>query len=339
VNRAVVMVAMMVGGMALTWWGSAWLEDSCDKLARHHRLPAALQGALMAAIGSSMPELSSTVLSTLIHGSFDLGVSAIVGSAIFNVLVIPALSALVGGPQKASRLIVYRDAQFYLIAVAVVLVVFSLAVIYRPTADGRLAGELTRWMALIPVAIYLLYLFLHHQDARDEPGERDPGNIRPGRQWLRLGIGLVLIVAGVEGLVVGVIWLGEVFETPSFLWGATILAAGTSLPDAIVSVRAARTHGGEVSLTNVLGSNIFDLLIALPAGVLVAGAVVIDYAAAAPMMGFLTLATVVFFAMLRTGSRLRRSEGLVLLALYGLFVTWIGLETAGLVDLLPGREG
>lgn len=335
-DSAFAMLGMLAAGLALTWLGSGWLERSSGTLARYYRLPAALQGALIAAVGSSMPELSSTVISTLIHGEFDLGVSVIVGSAIFNVLVIPALAGLIGGPQQASRLMVYRDAQFYLISVAVLLIVFSLAVIYQPVEGARLTGELSRWMAVIPVAVYVLYLFLHHQDASEEPGERAVPDIRPGKQWALLVAGLLLIVAGVEGMVRSVIWIGDELGTPSFLWGATVLAAGTSLPDALVSIRASRVEGGAVSLSNVLGSNIFDLLIAIPAGVLIAGVAHIDYAMAAPLMGFLTLATIVFFAMMRTNRQLGRAEAAVLLMLYVVFITWIALETLGYLGALPG---
>jgi cation:H+ antiporter len=336
-HHTAAMIAMLVVGLVLTWLGSSWLAGSSGGLARHYHLPAALQGALIAAVGSSMPELSSTVLSTVLHGAFDLGVATIVGSAIFNVLVIPAVAALAGGAQQAPRLLVYRDAEFYLIAVAVLLIVFSLAVIYEPASDARLRGAVTRWMALLPVAVYVLYLYLHQQDAREEPRRGKAAKTRPWRDWRTLlFLGLVLIVIGVEGLVRGVIWLGEVFNTPSFLWGATVLTAGTSLPDALVSVRAARSEGGAVSLTNVLGSSIFDLLIAIPAGILIAETATVDYAVAAPMMGFLTLATVAFFTMMRSSQVLRPGEGAFLLVLYAVFVAWMILEATRVLTILGG---
>jgi len=75
---------------------------------------------------------------TLLHGEFDLGVSAIVGSAVFNVLVIPAVSVLVAGPQGTCRGLLYRDAQFYLTSVSVLLVTFALAPNSTSRADRRL---------------------------------------------------------------------------------------------------------------------------------------------------------------------------------------------------------
>ena len=75
---------------AVIWKGSTWLEGSAARLSRHYGLPVAVHGAVVIAIGSSFPELSSVVVSTLLHGEFSLGVGAIVGSAIFNLLAIPA---------------------------------------------------------------------------------------------------------------------------------------------------------------------------------------------------------------------------------------------------------
>ena len=126
------------------------------------------------------------------------------------------------------------------------------------------------------------------------------------------------------------------FETPSFLWGPTIIAISTSLPDAFVSVRAAAHDQGEVSVSNVLGSNTFDLLVALPIGVLLVGSATVNYALAVPMMGVLTLATVILFTAMRTGLEITRPEAWVLLLSYVLFILWILIETMGYIDTLPG---
>lgn len=101
-----------------------------------------------------------------------------------------------------------------------------------------------------------------------------------------------------------------------------------------MSLKAARKGAGTVSVANVLGSNIFDLLVAVPVAVLIAGTATIDYAVAAPMMGVLTVSTIALFALLRTGLTLTRAKSLFLLVLYGLFVTWMGLETAGLTSVV-----
>ncbi len=331
---------------ALIWKGSGLLETASERLAAHYRLPDIVQGAVVVAVGSSFPELSTVVVSALVHGEFELGVAAIVGSALFNILVIPGVAGLVARERlPSSRDLVYKEAQFYIISVAVLLLTFSFAAIYNPVEAGAagsgggeqaILGEMTRWLAAIPVGLYLLYVFVQYQDTLDHEGEAAPDTIRPAREWGRLLLSLAVILAGVEGLVRAAIAFGEHFGTPSFLWGITVVAAGTSVPDAFVSVRAARAGRSVTSLANVLGSNIFDLLVCIPAGVLIAGAAVINFSVAAPMMGVLTAATVALFLMLRTGMTLSRREAAALLALYAVFVLWIGAESFALVDLVPG---
>jgi len=105
--------------------------------------------------------------------------------------------------------------------------------------------------------------------------------------------------------------------------------------------REALVHKGEgdVSVGNVLGSNVFDLLVALPAGILIAGAAPIDFGVAAPLMAVLTFATIVLFAMMRTGLSLGRGECSVLLVLYVAFVVWLVLETTGILHWLGQPVG
>ena len=324
---------------AVTWAGSDLLEGAAEQLSTYYRLPATVQGAVVVAIGSSFPELSATVIATLVHGQFDLGVAAIVGSAIFNVLVIPGLSGLIGKRLDTDRELVYKDAQFYIVSVVALLLAFSFAVVYHPIGGERLEGLLTRPIALIPFLLYGLYIFLQAQDARDHrarvaAGTEEVHDIRPLWAWGKMLASLVLILAGVEGLIRVALGLGEALNTPSFLWGLTIIAIGTSLPDTLVSIQAARRGRSVVSLANVLGSNIFDLLVAIPVGVLIAGATPIDFAVAAPMMAFLTLATIVLFAQLRTGLTVSRVECWLLLGLYGVFVVWMTLETIGVMGVV-----
>jgi cation:H+ antiporter len=228
-----------------------------------------------------------------------------------------------------------------MIAVAALTLAFAFAAIYRPVEgpEGAIRGEMTRAIALIPFALYFLYAFVQHQDAaehREAVAEADASAVRPAREWGRLALALALIVAGVEGLVRAALSFGEILGTPDFLWGITVVAAGTSVPDAFVSVRAARGGKGLATIANVLGSNVFDLLVCIPAGVLIAGAAVIDFSLAAPMMGVLTGATVALFLALRTGMSLSRREGWGLLGLYALFLIWVVAESVGGVDLVPG---
>jgi len=340
-SAAATTVALEVGVViltaGLTWVGSRWLETGAEELSEHYRLPAVIQGSVVVAIGSSFPELASVVAAGLL-GAFDLGVGGVVGSAIFNVLVIPGLAGLAtDGNLDSSRTLVYKEAQFYMIAVSALVITFALAVIYYPTEGGAaLGGSLTRPLAAIPLAMYLLYLFVQYQDVSDHRAASDAseGAVLPA--WGRLLAGLVVIGASVHFLVEAIDALTRTFGVPEFLAGVTVLAAATSLPDALVSVRAARDERGVTSLGNVLGSNTFDLLVAIPLGVLVVGTVPVDFAVAAPMMGVLTVATIMLFTILRTDLAMSPLEAVALLGTYAVFVAWVVAETVGLTSVVRG---
>ncbi len=327
-------MALAAVATIVIWKGSDVLEETSGELAAYYELPAIVQGAIIAAVGSSFPELSTTVLSTLLHGEFDLGVAAITGSAIFNILVIPGLSALSSdGRLQSNRDLVYKEAQFYMVSVAGLLLTLSFAVIYNPIPGDRLIGHLTRPIALIPVALYLLYIFIQYQDTMDyDAPEVEKDSIR--EDWVLLVASLIVIAVGVEGLVRAALGLEAVLGVPSFLWGLTVVAAGTSLPDAFISVKAARRGNASTSVANVLGSNIFDLLVAVPIGVLIAGATAVNYGRAAPMMGILTLATVALFTFMRTGLEITDREAYALLGIYALFILLMVFETVGVTSLI-----
>ncbi len=331
-------IGIVVVSSLVVWKGGSLLESSSEKLALYYHLPPVVRGSIILAVGSSFPELSTTIISTLIHGKFDLGVSVIVGSAIFNILVIPGISVIVAGKLNSDKILVYKDAQFYITSVAVLLLMFSMAVIYHPVDGTAILGKITRPLALVPILLYFLYIFLQAQETKDfkKDNQKSSDIASIGKEWGKMLISLLLIVASVEGLIRSAIFFGEYFQTPDFLWGATIVAAATSVPDAIVSIRVAIHQKGVVSLSNVLGSNIFDLLIAVPAGVLVAGASVVNFSVAVPMMLFLTLATVVLIAFLRWNLRMNAREGWLLIALYVIFLAWLITEHVWEAGLISG---
>jgi cation:H+ antiporter len=330
---AVVVVLVTTG---IIWVGSGWLEEAAESLAAYYGLPAVVQGSVVIAVGSSFPELASVVI-TALSGSFSMGVGAIVGSAVFNVLVIPAISGIASDTAvDADRTIVYKEAQFYMVAVAALVITFALAVIYFPVAGTGLNGRITRPLAIIPLALYGLYLFIQWQDVNDHESEAVSDEIDVVRSWGTLALGLGAILLGVELLVGAVETLNAAFGIPEFLAGVTIIAAATSLPDTLVSVRAAKAGNGVTSLGNVLGSNTFDLLVAIPLGVLIVGNATVSFAVAAPMFGVLTVATILLFTVLRTDLELTGVESYLLLLVYGAFVAWVVGETIGVFDLLVG---
>ncbi|WP_049934694.1 sodium:calcium antiporter [Halalkalicoccus jeotgali] len=333
-NPLFVATALVIVSTGVIWKGSEVLEASAERLSKHYGLPVAVHGAVVVAVGSSFPELSTVVISTLLHGEFSLGVGAIVGSAVFNLLVIPAFSALSSERLESTRDLVHKDAQFYIISVLVLFATFALGATYVPGGTNQ-AAVLTPALVVFPLLTYGIYVFLHYQDVREHTQSEDIA-IKSAHEWGRLVVSLALIAIGVEGIVRGALEFGAVFDTPPAFWGITVIAIATSLPDTFVSVRAARQGSSVTSLTNVLGSNTFNLLVAIPVGVLIAGATTVNFLVAVPLLGFLGIATLVFIVSARTDLKISNSEAYVFLALYAVFLIWMGLETAGISQTVRG---
>lgn len=322
-------------GSVAIWMGARWLEPAANDIAAAYNLPSLVQGAILVAAASSFPEFSSVVLAAARHGEFELGVASIVGSAIFNVLVIPSLVVFAGGGAvDTSRELVYKDAQFYLLAIVVTFLTLTLAVVYVPVEGAGAVGELTSGLALVPLGLYVIYLLVHYLDMLEGEAPDADAHARASRALVGFVGGIVAILVGVEALLHASIEFGELFGTPSYLWGLTVVAIGTSLPDLLLSVKAVQADRPVVSLSNVFGSNVFDLLVAIPAGAIVAGSVIVRLDRAVPMFAFLVVATVVVMAALRTAMAISRREAVLIMALYLLFLAWMVLEAVGLVDVL-----
>lgn len=328
-------VVVILIATGVIWIGSGWLENAAEQLSSYYGLPPVIQGSVVVAIGSSFPELAGVIV-TAFAGVFEIGVGTIIGSAVFNILVIPALAGL-AAPQDAietNRALVYKEAQFYMIAVSAIVIAFALAVIYAPTGEGSLTGELTRPIVAIPLALYGMYLFIQWVDVSDHDAAAPTETVAVRRNWGFLLAGLGAIGVSMHFFIGAVESLTVTVGVSEFIAGVLIVAGATSLPDTIISVRAARERRGLTSLANVLGSNTFNLLVAIPLGVLILGTVPINFAASAPMFGLLTVATMLLFVVLRTDMTLTKRESYLLLASYAGFVAWAIGEAVGVVDFL-----
>lgn len=345
-------IAFVVGGTlvgtALLWIACSRLEEATHRLAQGYGIPDAVKGSILLAISSSMPELITVMLAFPVHRDFELGLSAIIGSAIFNILVIPAFSVYARRrPLKANRELVYREAQFYLVSVAVLMLVLSLSVIYgnipstlRPDGRRMFTGEFTPRLAGFPLLLYGLYLFIQFEEVKRQRHDHPRrGGINVLKEWAILLGCIVLILIGVELLLRVAITLGNALGTPTFLWGMTIVAAATSLPDTFVSVRASVLGRTESSVSNVFGSNVFDLLVAVPLGVMLTGAIAINFTQIVPMMTFLVVATVVMLIFMLRDMELSMGESHVMMVLYTGFGVWMTLEAFGMTNVLGVRSG
>jgi len=270
-------IALITSFYLLARISDVYFVDSLDKIAAKWNLSHEMAGATLMAIGSSAPELFVAIISLVRAGDHQaIGVGTIVGSALFNILVIIGASAMV----KSAKLVwqpVMRDLIFYLIAVVMLFVVMY-------------SGEVSILEGFILVAIYGLYLLavmygrklFKFEDGdvmeEDEPEEELKGwrlifkplhiileKIFPPAKhyWLTFffSIGAIAVLCWV--LVESAIGISHLLNIPEVIVALTVLAIGTSIPDMMSSIIVARQGRGGMAVSNAIGSNIFDILIGL----------------------------------------------------------------------------
>lgn len=316
---------------------------SLDQISQRLSLPASVAGASLMAMGSSAPELAIALLSLFRDGgeNSDLGVGTIVGSAVFNILIITGVSALVM-PTEVSRKTVIRDAAFYVLCIGMLFWVFI---------DGRIsiieAGSF--------LLVYGLYLFVL---ARWKGGEEatpdgappdDEVEVRgaliwrvvplvlriftgdPRRSYVRAFVVSILAVGAICWVLVdAAVELATAFSIPPVVIGLTVLAAGTSVPDMISSIVVARQGRGDMAIANAVGSNIFDILVGLGLPWLLTLTVLqrgITVGTDGLFSSVLILLVTVFLlvTLLFIGRGLSRAQGGLLVAVYVGYVFWIVL--------------
>ena len=327
--------------------------ESLDAIARKLNLPHNVAGASLMAMGSSMPELSIALITLIRAGGrySDIGVGNIVGSAVFNILVITGMSALIR-PARITRPVIIRDCLIYTVSIGLLLGVY---------VDGRVTlSETLIFLGLY--AVYILILFYWNRFFPDgEDGldlleqELDEELAKTG--WLnRLtagvtrGIGFltgdagksygrafvvsVILIAGLSWLLVeNAVIFANAIGVPPLLIALTVLAGGSSVPDLIASLLVSREGRGEMAVSNAVGSNIFDISIGLGLPwllVLLAGRDAVPVGTEGLYISTLILlgTVIVLFIFANTGKILSRLEGGILVGLYVAYVLWAWLQGA-----------
>lgn len=244
---------MLVFGFVLLVWGADKFVAGASALARRLGVSPLLVGLTIVAFGTSAPELAVSLTAAL-QGANEIAVGNVVGSNIFNLLMVAGLSAVVC-PLVMDRTLLRRDWPISL-AAAVLLLVF-------------IAPDLTisRIEGVILLVVFALVLGMQIRAAlknRDTlESEEDEITMPPLMIGVNIVLGLACIIIGGQLAVNGATGIARMFGLSETLIGLTIVAIGTSLPELVTSLVAARKGQNEIAMGNVIGSNIFNLLLIL----------------------------------------------------------------------------
>ena len=300
----------IIVGIVLLFGGGELFVGGSTAVALLFGIPQIVIGLTVVSLGTSAPELFVSLIST-IQGGDDIAVSNIVGSNIFNVLVVLGLSALVVPLRVRSRL-VRRDVPLLL---GVSMATWGMA------SAGRLTWQ--AGVALLTATVMnIVWEMRTASEHPDETGD-DLSEERstPKAAFLRLAAGLVLLVVGSQLLVRGAIGAAQGLGVSQTVIGLTIVAAGTSMPELVTSVVAAYRGKADLAIGNVVGSNLLNQLVILGLCATLSGqGLEVDPLMIARDFPIMVLTTLACLPIFWTDGVISRLEGGILLALYGLYL-------------------
>ena len=276
-------VSLIVFASIAIWRAGDFFQPAADYVQEKHKLPESIKAAVIDAIASSFPEFCVAIIAVILLGRAEVGISSIVGSALYNVLIIPAAAGLVAkGPMKIGKEVVWRDSLMYFGVVILLLV----ALLAFPNAWGFGVAALF----ILAYVGYIFWLNIDYRKHKRNLAEEDNNVSVPAEteasveeeeeseleirdephawKWI-LGMMLVMGLAS-HILVEASIQLGDLLGIDAVIMGFIVIAAGTSVPDTVLSVLSAKRGNYDAAISNVFGSNIFDICICLSVPILIA---------------------------------------------------------------------
>ncbi len=315
---------LLIIGFVLLIKGADFFVDGSSSVAKILKVPTIIIGLTVVAFGTSMPELSVSVTAAL-RGSNDLAVSNVLGSNIFNLLVVLGCCALVK-PVAAKWSLLKKEFPFSILITIILLLVDSDFSIMK-ILDGNQGFVLGRWAGLLFLILFVLYIyatvksaFRSRAEAKDME-EEEYKTMSPLKSGIYIVIGLIGIVWGGNLVVDSASNIALTFGWSQTFIGLTIVALGTSLPELVTSVVAARKGENDLAVGNVVGSNIFNILLILGVSSFITP-ITLDVTAVYDTI-ILIIASIVVYVSAISKREIQRKEGILFLVCYFAFFLYV----------------
>ncbi|SDB35475.1 calcium/sodium antiporter [Eubacterium oxidoreducens] len=312
---------LLVVGFVLLVKGADYFVEGSSDVARRLRIPSIIIGMTIVAMGTSLPELAVSI-SAAIAGSNEMAYSNVVGSNLFNLLVVCGAAALFT-PLTIHTKTLKREFPFSIV-ITVLLLIFG----YFGMSVGHLDG-------LIYVVIFIIFIIMMVKSAMNERKAAEVIKIETDKQQemkekkpLPIWKVLIYIVAGAIAVAIGgqlvvdsAEGIAQFFGLSDTLIGLTIVAFGTSLPELVTGIAAARKGEVDMALGNVIGSNIFNILFVLGLAASISGVEVVQNNLIDCVI--LIILSVLVWIFCITRKKISRLEGLIMVVIYGVYVVYI----------------
>lgn len=271
-NDTLLFILQFIVGLVLILKGADFLTDGASSIARRFNISSLVIGLTIVAFGTSAPELVVSVISAL-EGHTEMAIGNVVGSNIFNTLAIMGITALVF-PVACSKNNIRYDVPFCLVASIALFAMANDTFLSREVSSESAISRSDSITLLCFFLIFLSYSFAIAKSGKKPDGiaisEQKQGEETTEKKEMSMGKAILLFLVGLAGLIFGGDWMVDGASGIATLLGVsqsiialTIVAAGTSFPELITSVVAARKGDTDMAMGNVVGSNIFNIFFVL----------------------------------------------------------------------------
>ena len=309
---------ILIIGFFLLIKGADIFVDGASSIAKKIGIPSVIVGLTIVSLGTSAPELAVSLISSF-NGNNGIAVGNVLGSNLFNTLVVLGGTAIVA-PLLIKKSTIKRD---YIATLVVTILTCFLIFGVVPKSENMLS----RISGIILLVVCVVYMFILVKAAKKDSvkDEENTSEIKMSKNILLSLIGVVGIVFGGNLVVDSATNIAYSLGMSEKLVGLTIVAVGTSLPELVTSIVAALKGENDIALGNVLGSNIFNLVLILGASatispITVLGVMLIDFIILIAVTLF--IGALIFFNK-KDEKRLGRLEGIILVGIYVAYLAYI----------------
>ena len=304
------MYVLLILGFVLLIKGADFFVDGASSIAHILKIPSVVIGLTVVAMGTSAPEASVSIAAG-IAGNSDISLGNIIGSNIFNLLMVIGISAVVY-PVVSQKDIIGRDMWWN---------IGASAALFALIADGEIS-RIEGVLLLLGMTVYLIIVIRNALKTRIT--DQADAEMSLSKSIIALVLGLAAIIAGGNMVVDNAELIAKAWGMSDTLVGLTIVAVGTSLPELVTSLTAARKGDSGIALGNAVGSCLFNIMF-----ILGLASVLTPIHAAAELVtdtGIMIAASVIMLVLALSGRKTNRKEGLLCVLLYAVYTVYIILR-------------
>lgn len=314
----VLQIFLLVVGFILLIKGADWLIDGASSTASHFRVSKLLIGLTIVAFGTGAPELAVSI-SSLINGTTDMLLGNVIGSNILNILLLIGIAAVIR-PIRIKKDTIAKELPLLLLISTVLIVLFLDTSLV--SADINTISRADGIICLLCFAIFIFYIISLARKNRKQAKEVEKPKFKLGISLLLILVGLTGVVGGSELVVSSASTIASSIGISDRLIALTVVAFGTSLPELITTIKAAKRGENELLVGNIIGSNIFNICIVLGLPVSLFGTITPSSFEVIDLI-MLVGATVILILVSKSGRKITRLEGALMLTTFTIYYGYI----------------